>query len=170
MPGTATLPRLITAARFLLQVTGGSESWGFSELSGISMEVEPHEFIFCDNRGGIVHTKQYGKTKPPTVTLKKPMDEDKALWGWHLAAQAGSPNARLDCTLIAYAAGSPGEQPTDQAKVFEWLLQAAWPGKIELTALKAGATDSPQLTVTFHCDLITVPGASGTPTGAIPGA
>jgi phage tail-like protein len=168
MPGTATQPVVLSAARFVLQVTGGSSSWGFSELTGIAMELEPHEFIYCDAKGGIVHTKQYGKTKPPSVTLKKPMDDDTALWGWHLAAQAGSSAARLDCTLIAYKAGSPGVKPSQDSKVFEWLLQSAWPSKLDLTGMKAGATETPLLTATFACDLITVPGTHGNPTGAIP--
>jgi phage tail-like protein len=160
---------MISAARFVLGVTGGSAQWGFSELAGINMEVEPNEFIYCDNKGGIVHTKQYGKTKPPTVTLKKGMDSDTSLWGWHLAAQAGSQRARLDCTLMAYAAGSPGVSPSASDKVFEWLLWNAWPSKVDLANMKAGATDTPLLTVTFACDHITVPGTTGSPVGAIPG-
>jgi len=146
--------------------------WSFSELAGIVMEVEPHEFIFCNPVGGIVHTKQYGKTKPPTVTLKKPMDTETSLWIWHLNAQAGSPTARLDCTLTAYSAGSPGQNPDESQIQFVWLLHSAWPAKMELASMRAGATDSPQITVVFSCDEISIPinGIVGSPSASLPGA
>jgi phage tail-like protein len=164
--GQAIVP--ISAARFMLSSSTGNGKWAFSELSNISMEVEPHEFIFCNADGSIQHTRQYGKTNPPKVTLKKPMDDDTTLWAWHLAAQAGSHAARVDCSLIAYSAGSPLIPPGAKDKVFEWLLQHAWPSKVELSGLKAGATDTAMLTVTLQCDLITVPGTPPNPTGAIP--
>ena len=110
-----------------------------------------------------------GYTASSVVRMSKPMDTDTTLWGWHLAAQAGSVTARVDCSLIAYAAGSPGMAPTQQDKVFEWLLQNAWPSKLEVSGLKAGATDTAVLTVTLQCDQITVPGTQGSPTGGIPG-
>jgi phage tail-like protein len=168
MAGTATQPNIISAARFVLGVTGGSAAWGFSELAGIAVEIEPSEYIFCDAKGTVVHTKQYGKTKPPTVTLKKPMDDDKTLWGWHLNAQAGSPNARLDCTLAAYGAGSPGITPDASNPVFSWTLLSAWPSKIDLAGMKAGATETPLMTVTFACDLIEPTGITMNATGSIP--
>lgn len=159
----------ISSARFMLSTSTGNGKWPFSELSNISMEVEPHEFIFCMADGSVQHTRQYGKTNPPKVTLKKPMDDDTTLWAWHLAAQAGSHAARVDCSLIAYSAGSPGAQPNGKDKVFEWLLENAWPSKVELSGLKAGATDTAMLTVTLQCDKITVPGTPATPGGSIPG-
>jgi phage tail-like protein len=153
--GSALIP--ISSARFLLSTATGSGSWAFSELSNISMEVEPHEFIYCNADGSIQHTRQYGKTNPPKVTLKKPMDTDTTLWSWHLAAQAGSQNARIDCSLIAYSAGSPKVAPTQKERVFEWKLFNAWPSKVELSGLKAGATDTALVTVTLQCDMIMLP-------------
>jgi phage tail-like protein len=169
MAPTASQLVPISSARFLLSTATGNGKWAFQELSNISMEVEPHEFIYCTADGTIEHTRQYGKTNPPKVTLKKPMDDDTTLWAWHLAAQAGSPNARIDCSLIAYSAGSPKIPPTQKDKVFEWLLANAWPSKVELSGLKAGATDTAVLTVTLQCDLITVPGTTSSPTDSIPG-
>jgi len=170
MPATgSTSTKVISAARFVLSTATGNGKWGFSEMNQISMEVEPHEFIYCDPTGAIQHTKQYGKTNPPKVTLKKPMDDDTSLWGWHLAVQAGSASAPVDCSLIAYSAGSPDANPESASKVFEWLLQRAWPSKLELSGLKAGSTATAELTLTLACDLITVPGQTGSSTGGIPG-
>jgi phage tail-like protein len=167
MPATAASTKgIISAARFIMSSATGNGKWPFSEMTNISMEVEPHEFIYCDPTGGISHNKFYGKTNPPKVTLKKPMDTDTTLWGWHLAVQEGSPSARVDCSLIAYGPGTAPPKPGD--KVFEWLLALAWPSKIELSGLKAGATDTAVLTVTFACDMITIPGQNGSATGGIP--
>jgi phage tail-like protein len=166
MAATAAVITPISAARFVLSTATGNGKWAFQEMSNISMEVEPHEFIYCNVDGSIAHTKQYGKTNPPKVTLKKPMDNDTTLWGWHLAVQLGSEAARVDCSLIAYKAGTAA--PTAQDQVFEWLLERAWPSKLELSGLKAGATDTAVLTVTLSCDMITIPKTPGEATGGIP--
>lgn len=156
MPATGASPRILSAARFVLQVAGGGQSWGFSELSGIKMEVEPTELIYCKPDGTLEHTKQYGKTKPPEVTLRKPMDDDTTLWAWHIQAQAGDPKALMECTLTAYTAGSPGIAPASADQLFSWTLINAWPMKLDLAGMKSGATETPQLTLTLTCDQIMI--------------
>ncbi|HEX4061750.1 MAG TPA: phage tail protein [Streptosporangiaceae bacterium] len=163
-----TMPVPVTAPRFILQTVTNSTTWAFAELTNIAMEVEPHELIYCHPDGAIQHTKQYGKTKPPTVTLKKFMDSDTSLWAWHVAAQAGSPNARLDCTLTVYKAGSPGLAPSSQDQIFQWMLQGAWPSKLDVAGMKAGGTETTMITATFQCELITIPSVSPNPTAGIP--
>jgi phage tail-like protein len=161
-----------SAPRFIMTPTHGStpQSWRFSELSNISMEVEAHEFIFTDNLGTINHTKQYGKTAPPKVTLKKPMDTDRSLWLWHLAVQAGNDEAKLDVALQLWNAGSP-DLPPMGPPLFQWSLQRAWPSKIELAGMKAGGTETGTLTVTFACEVIYLLTQNGQPTtGAATGA
>jgi|SRR5579875_940978 len=168
---TSGVVKPISAARFILTTSTGNGQWAFQELSNINMEVEPHEFIYCEPDGTINHTKQYGKTNPPKVTLKKPMDDDTTLWGWHLACQAGSEAAKyIDCSLVAFKAGSPG-LPPDQSKdkVFEWKLINAWPSKLDLSGMKAGSTETAVITVTFACDQIIIPAVKPDPAGGIPG-
>jgi phage tail-like protein len=167
MPATAGTSQILSAPRFIMTPTGGStpSSWTFQEMSSISMEVEAHEFIFCDNLGAINHTKQYGKTAPPKVTLKKPMDLDRSLWTWHMCVQAGNDMAKLDVALQLWNAGSPDMPPQGKPE-FQWTLQRAWPSKLEVSGMKAGTTDTGVLTVTFACDMITIMGAQGKPTGA----
>jgi phage tail-like protein len=152
---------ILSAPRFYLQpIGGGKVSWGFSQMSNISVEVEPKEFLYCESDGTLTHTKQYGKTVPPSVTLEKPMDTDTTLWAWHMAVQAGIPNARKSCTLVVYPAGSPGIRP-EGAPVFQWELRDAWPQKIGVSGMSAGDTQVGTLTVTFACDLIQVLTANG---------
>jgi phage tail-like protein len=147
--------------------TGGKspQTWSFQEMANISMEVEQHEFIYCDSLGAINHTKQFGKTAPPKVTLKKPMDLDRSLWAWHLSVQAGNDLAKMDVALQLWSAGSPDIAPVGKPD-FQWNLQRAWPSKMDVSGMKAGSTDTGVLTVTFACELITIMGAQGNATGA----
>ncbi|HEX6525010.1 MAG TPA: phage tail protein [Streptosporangiaceae bacterium] len=165
MPQTGVGPGIISAPRFYFQPTGGGKpAWNFSEMNSISTEVEAHEFIYCDQDGAVQHTKQYGKTVPPSVTLVKPMDADRALWAWHMSVQCGNQLARITSTLSVFPAGSPDLPPQGQP-LFQWTLEKAWPARIEVSNMQAGSTQTGTLTVTFACDLITVLGANGSATG-----
>ena len=160
-----TVP-ILSAPRFYVQPVGcGKPGWNFQEMTNIALEVEAHELIYCDTDGAINHTKQYGKTKPPSVTLKKPMDTDRSLWAWHASVQLGNQSARLDCTLSVFPAGSPG-LPTTGAPMFQWTLWKAWPSKLDVSGMKAGNTEAGTLTITFACDLIETMGANGSPSGS----
>jgi phage tail-like protein len=165
MPATAATPVILSAPRFIVQpIGGGKPSWSFSEMSNITTEVEMNEFIYCDPDGAIHHTKQYGKTKPPSVTLKKPMDTDRSLWAWHMSVQLGNQEARLDCTLQVFLPGSPGMPPTGKP-MFQWTMTKAWPSKLDVSGMKAGNSETGVLTVTFACDTIEVLDAKGNATG-----
>ncbi|MEV7251160.1 phage tail protein [Streptomyces cyaneofuscatus] len=137
-------PQAISAARFVVSFDGAAPTY-FSELSGISSEVEATEYIAANARtGDVVHTKQFGKTKPPTVTLKRGVDGTGFLLAWHAAARAGRPDARKTGTLeLQNAAGVP------QAR---YRLLGAWPNKVEIGNLKAGASEIVMETVTFTCE------------------
>ena len=166
MAGTAAPTSILSAPRFVVQPVGQPKpAWNFSEMANITSEVEPHEFIYCDPDGAVHHTKQYGKTKPPSVTLKKPMDTDRSLWAWHMSVQLGNPAAKIGCTLSVYLPGSPGLPPTGPP-LFQWTMTEAWPYKLDVSGMKAGNTEAGVLTVTFACDTIEVLGAKGNPTGA----
>jgi len=165
MPPTAVPPPILSAPRFIVRPLGyPKQAWNFSEMSNISSEVEPHEFIYCDSDGTIHHTKQYGKTAPPTVTLKKPMDTDRTLWAWHMSVQLGNPLAKIGCTLSVYLPGSPGV-PAAGGPMFQWEMSEAWPSKLDVSDMRAGSTEAGELTVTFACDTIEVLGAKGTVSG-----
>jgi phage tail-like protein len=153
MAGTGSPPPpVITAARFIIQIDGYQVA--FSELSGIKSEVEPVEYISADAKtGNIVHTKQFGKTKPPTVTLKRAVDNDTSIWAWHELALLGDPKAAQTCTLLLQDAGGQ--------TLITYILDKAWPSKVDIAGLKAGASEVVIETVELVCDGITMqPGAS----------
>jgi phage tail-like protein len=138
----------LTAARFAIRIEGSAKPAAvFTELGGISSEVEIVEYLATDSVSGAVsHTKQYGKTKPPTITLKRGVDGDASLWAWHQMVLAGDPMAKMSCTLeLIGVDGKP--------KVTYW-LSGAWPAKLDISGIKAGATEVVVETVTFTCEEI----------------
>ncbi|MEU9129896.1 phage tail protein [Kitasatospora sp. NPDC048540] len=139
----------MSASTFVIQVDGIQVAT-FSELSGINTEVESIEYI-STGREGIVHTKQYGKTKPPTVTLKRGLDTDAYMWAWHQAVLQGEPAARKTCSLMLFAAS---RSPSSDSPIITYILENAWPSKLDIGGMKAGATEVVTETVVLHCDHI----------------
>jgi phage tail-like protein len=124
----------------------GYEIATFSELSGIIAEVEPLDYWATDPSGVQVN-KLPGKIKPPTVTLKRGMNGSLELWAWHEAVRTGNMNAaRRSCSLTMFnAEGKP---------VAKYWLEKAWPSKMDLAGLKAGASEALMETVTLTCEYI----------------
>jgi phage tail-like protein len=142
-------PTVMSASTFVIQVDGVKVAT-FSELSGINTEVESVEYISTGPEG-IVHTKQYGKTKPPTVTLKRGLDPQTYMWAWHQMVLQGDPMARKTCSLQLFAASN---SPKADQPIITYLLENAWPSKLEIGGMKAGATEIVTETVVLHCDQI----------------
>ena len=135
----------LTAARFALSVNG-TEIASFSELAGITSEVAPTVYLASTDRATIIK-KLPGARKPPTVVLKRGMTGGMELFAWHDAALRGDvAAARRDCTLTMY--GSTGEA------VARYFLTNAWPFKLEIGGLKAGAGEPLTETVSLTADRI----------------
>ena len=135
----------ITAARFSLTIDG-VEIASFSELQGITTEVEPVELMESTDKE-VVLKKLPGKTKPATLVLKRGKNSSMELWAWHEAVLQGNiVAARKSCSLIMYN--------YDGAPVARYHLMHAWPSKLEVGALKAGASEVLMETVTIVCERI----------------
>lgn len=134
---------IVGAPRFRVQI-GGQTVASFQELSGINTEVEPTQYLYTKN-GNTHHTKQFGKTKPPTITLKRGLDSKRMMWAWHQQVLAGSPTARKDAVLVVYNGNTPGPK---------YILKNAWPSKVEISGMKAGNSAAVMETVTLQCDSI----------------
>jgi phage tail-like protein len=142
--GTAS-PPVISAARFVIQIQNLAQI-AFSELSGINSEVEPVEYISVDQSGNIVHTKQFGKTRPPKIILKRALDNDGKIFAWHQMVLMGNPAAAQDCSLSLQDAGGKTQ--------LTYKLTNAWPAKYEVSGLKAGQSELVYETVEIVCDMI----------------
>ncbi len=139
-------PMAISAARFMVSFDGQTPAY-FSELSGITSEVEPTEYLAAHYRtGDVIHTKQFGKTKPPTVTLKRGVDGSGFFLAWHDLARRGMDGARMSGTLELQNAGGVAQA--------SYRLFGAWPSKVEIGGLRAGASEIVMETVTFTCESV----------------
>jgi phage tail-like protein len=122
-----------TVSRFSLTVDG-VEIGQFSELAGITSEVESAQ-------------ANGTRRRPPTVTLKRGKNKDMGIFAWHESVVAGLPvEARKSCSLTMYA--------PDGTASARYHLESAWPSKVEISALKAGASEILYETVTLTCDHI----------------
>lgn len=136
---------LVSAARFVVQFDGSNSQITFSEMNGITSEVEPTEYLSSGTMG-VTMSKQFGKTKPATIVLKRGVDQDMGLWTWHKEVLAGLPSARKGCSLIL--------QDTTGTPKQTYQLTNAWPSKLEIGGLKAGGGDAVIATVTLTCEQI----------------
>ena len=136
---------VITANRFAI-VIDGQEIAVFAELSGITTEAEQSEYWETSGEAVGV-SKLPGKVKPPAVTLRRGMSGSLELLSWHEAVRQGTMGAaRRSCSIIMYdAEGKP---------VGKYYLENAWPSKMDLAGLKAGASEALIETVTLSCEYI----------------
>jgi phage tail-like protein len=135
----------ITAARFSI-VIDGYQIASFSELVGITTEVVPVDLLESTDKE-VMLKKLPGQKKPPTLTLKRGKNQSMELWLWHEAVLMGDiMAARKSCSLVMYA--------TDGTPVARYHLEMAWPSKLEVGALKAGASEVLMETVTIVCEHI----------------
>jgi phage tail-like protein len=135
----------LTAARFELSIDGHSMA-KFSELAGISSSIDVVDFIESTEKETILK-KLPGKRTPPTVTLKRGMTKNIEMAAWHELVVLGDvAAARKSCSLSMF--NTKGEP------VARYHLTEAWPAKIEIGALKAGASEVLIETVTLVCEFI----------------
>jgi len=141
----AATPEAITASRFSITIDG-YEIAAFSELQGITTQVDVVDFLQSSDKE-VMLTKLPGKRTPPTVVLKRGKNNSMELWSWHEAVLAGDmAAARKSCSLVMYN--------TDGKPVARYHMENAWPAKIEIGGLKAGASEVLMESVTVVCEHI----------------
>ena len=134
----ATTDDPIAASRFAI-VIDGVEIAQFAELAGISSGYDIDDMSLTSRR-----LKLPDSRTPPTVILRRGHTSDTTVWDWHLAALVNATAARKTAALVIYdAEGKP---------VARYHLENAWPSKVEIGALKAGASEVLMETVTIVCE------------------
>ena len=141
----AATPEAITASRFSITIDG-YEIAAFSELQGITTQVDVVDFLQSSDKE-VMLTKLPGKRTPPTVILKRGKNNSMELWSWHEAVLNGDmAAARKSCSLVMYN--------SDGKPVARYHMENAWPAKIEIGGLKAGASEVLMESVTVVCEHI----------------
>ena len=135
----------LTAARFSVTIDG-YEIASFSELQGITTVVEPVPFLESSDKE-VIYKQLPGKQLPPTIVLKRGKNNSMELWAWHEAVRMGDiVAARKSASLVMYN--------YDGQPVARYHMENAWPSKIEIGGLKAGASEVLMETVTLVCESI----------------
>jgi phage tail-like protein len=156
---TGPQQKIVSAPRFWIDIQGVPAA-SFQEMSSMVSEVDAQEYIFCNEQGEVNHTKQFGKTKPPEVTLKRGFDSDKSLWMWHLQVRANSPSAPQTATLHVVQTKAGATDSSQTETVMSFVLHRAWPKKLEITGLKAGDSAVAIESIVLVCDSIEfIPGS-----------
>jgi tail tube protein gp19 len=148
----APLEGIVTAATFVIDFPGTPVGrMDFSELGGINSKVASQEYLYSDATGKLVHTKQFGKTDPPTINLKRAVDKagTNAILAWHELARTGSAAARADGTLSVYG---PGGQTVATAV---YIINGAWISEVSISSMKAGSSDVAMIDCKITCEKIT---------------
>lgn len=139
---------VVSSPRFFLWCPGWTEGLAFSELSGFSSSVEPQEYSYSGWLG-VVHTKQFGRPKPPQITMKRPTDHEgfARIFAWHMLARTNCPvGGKVPATFtIMDKSGIPHVACE---------LKNAWCSRLELDPVRAGDSGVVFMKVTVECDQV----------------
>lgn len=129
--------------RFLVEIEG-MEVGGFSEVSGLQVEVEVEDY----REGGcneFVH-KLVGSTRyPANLTLKHGLMDATKLWDWHQKVRNGQIERKNGSILLMDSAGS---------EVCRWNFTAAHPVRWSGPDLRANTADVALESIELvHCGL-----------------
>jgi phage tail-like protein len=113
------------AFRFVLDIDDLPVA-GFSECTGLQLELETHEY----HEGGMnaIMRKFPGHTKQSNLTLKRGI-VDRSLWDWFFAASEGAVTFRGGSVVL--------QDPAGGQEVMRWRFERAFPAKLSGPELNA---------------------------------
>ncbi len=126
-----------TPTRYVL-VAGQGQLGTFSELRGLSTEVEVTDYMSAGDKGAAY--KRVAGRQAPKLTLKRAHTKSEELWAWHEAVVRGDPMAQRNVTLAM--------QDAEGRTVASYYLESAFPSKIEVGTQKVGSSETLTETVT----------------------
>lgn len=146
--GLPSLPNDALASYHFSVEIDNTEIAQFSELSGITSEIDVIELKENMRDGKPLIKKLPGARKPPTITLKRAKSASMDLWNWHYAMyQGGIADARRNGSVVLY----------DYAfgEVARYNFLNGWVSKITMGAAKAGANEVLTEECTIVCEELT---------------
>lgn len=116
---------------FMVELDGLTRA-GFKECSGLESSVDSHDYREGTDTGNIAR-KLPGQRKASSVTLKRGVTDDRALWDWHNSAANGDVQRHTISIILRDEAGN---------ERIRWNVKNAWPTKWSGPTLDAGSSDS----------------------------
>ena len=135
----------LTAARFELSIDGDA----MAVVLGAARHHDRgrRRRLHLESATETILKKLPGKRNPPTVTLKRGKTKNMEMAAWHEARRPRRRRRRPQVVLahdVQHRGQAGGALPPDDA----------WPAKVEIGALKAGASEVLMETVTMTCEYI----------------
>src|SRR5207245_6856166 len=119
------------ARNFAIEVDGTMIAQ-FTELSGLTSEMDVTELKENGPDGKLIIKKIPGAHKTPTLTLKRAKNVSMELYKWHKAALDGKvKEARKNGSVILY--------DYQAGEIARWNFMNAWPPKLSTASLTAGS-------------------------------
>jgi phage tail-like protein len=148
--GLPSLPNDAIASYHFAVEIDNTEIAQFSELSGITSEIDVIDLKENGFDGKPVQKKLPGMRKPPTITLKRAKNASMDLWNWHYAMYQGKvTDARRNGSVILY--------DFEFGEIARYNFINGWVSKISMGAAKAGANEVLTEECTIVCeDLVRV--------------
>jgi phage tail-like protein len=147
MKGLPSLPNdAIASSHFSVEIDG-LEIAQFSELSGITSEIDVIELKENSFDGRPVIKKLPGARKPPSITLKRAKNTSMDLWNWHQAMVQGNiGEARKNGSVVLY--------DFQYGEVARYNFLNGWVSKVSMGTAKAGSNEVLMEEVTITCEEI----------------
>ena len=146
--GLPSLPNDALASYHFAVEIDNTEIAQFSELSGITSEIDVIDLKENGFDGKPVQKKLPGMRKPPTITLKRAKSASMDLWNWHYAMYQGKvSDARRNGSVILY--------DFEYGEVARYNFINGWVSKISMGAAKAGANEVLTEECTIVCEELT---------------
>ena len=143
--GLPSLPTdALVAQHFAIEI-GSIEIAQFTEVSGLTSEVDVVELKENTPDGKPIIHKLPGAPKPPTITLKRAKSGSKDLWDWHKAMLDGR-------VLEARKEGSVVCKDFEGGEVSRYNFTGAWISKLSMSTLKSGSNEVLMEEVTIVCE------------------
>jgi phage tail-like protein len=146
--GLPSLPQDALASYHFSVEIDNTEIAQFSELSGITSEIDVIELKENTKDGKPLIKKLPGSRKPPTITLKRAKNASMDLWNWHYAMWQGNVGeARRNGSIVLY--------DYTFGEVARYNFLNGWVSKLTMGAAKAGANEVLSEECTIVCEELT---------------
>jgi hypothetical protein len=138
---------VISAPRFWIYCDSWTAGLGFSELGGVKSSVEASDYWYSTRLGNTV-ARQFGRSRPCSLTLKRALDEEGflQLYSWHTLARLNNPLAKVAAVFTITS-------PSGKAFI-SCALENAWCSDVDIEKVNAGMNIL-MLQVTIQCDGMT---------------
>ncbi|MFN3258808.1 MAG: phage tail protein [Ilumatobacter sp.] len=117
----------------------------FTEVSGLSIDIEEVESVIVNASGQEVTRWTPGTVKYSEITLKREFTGNREFWDWHMQMVEGD-EAYSDGSIVIYNLGGK--------EVSRWNVNRAWPSKWSCSDLDAGSGDAMIEEITLQIEFL----------------